>query len=146
VEVSYSIFGERGSMDLLAWHSASATLLVVEIKSELGSVEGLLRPLDAKARLASKLAAERFGWRAVQVGRLVVFPESMSVRRQVDRHQDTLAAALPMRSREVRSWLRQPRGTLRGIWFLSDPGQASVTRNPSSILRVRASPRTSSRA
>lgn len=141
VEVSYSIFGERGSIDLLAWHSATGTLLVVEIKTELGSVERLLRPLDAKVRLATKLASERFGWRALRVGRLVVFPEEMTVRRQVDRHRDTLGAALPMRSREVRSWLRQPHGTLAAIWFFSDPSQTSVTRNPSSILRVRTSAR-----
>jgi hypothetical protein len=32
-EVTYSIFGERGSIDL-AWHPASRTLLVIELKSE----------------------------------------------------------------------------------------------------------------
>src|SRR4051794_5711662 len=51
VEVSYSIFGERGSIDVLAWHAGTATLVVFEIKTELGSVEGLLRPLDTKVRL-----------------------------------------------------------------------------------------------
>lgn len=144
-EVSYSIYGERGSIDLLAWHSATGTLLVVEIKTELGSIEGLLRPLDAKVRLASKLAGERFGWRAPRVGRVVVFPEDMTVRRQVDRHQGTLGEALPMRSRDVRSWLWQPRGTLAGIWFFSDSSPTSVARNPSSILRVRPPARTSRR-
>ena len=45
-EVSYSEFGERGSVDLLAWHPASASLLVIEVKSELASLEATLRKLD----------------------------------------------------------------------------------------------------
>src|SRR4051812_35629681 len=68
IEVSYSIFGERGSIDILAWHAATATLLVIEIKTELGSIEGLLRPLDAKVRLAAGIARDRFGWHAGRVG------------------------------------------------------------------------------
>ena len=34
VEVSFAHFGERGSIDLLAWHRQTATLLVIEIKTE----------------------------------------------------------------------------------------------------------------
>jgi transcriptional regulator with XRE-family HTH domain len=34
-EVSFSDFGDRGSVDLLAWHPATRTLLVVELKTEL---------------------------------------------------------------------------------------------------------------
>ena len=33
VEVSFAHFGERGSIDLLAWHAPTATLLVIEIKT-----------------------------------------------------------------------------------------------------------------
>jgi transcriptional regulator with XRE-family HTH domain len=119
LEVSFSHFGERGSIDLLGWHAATASLLVDETKTELGSVEGLLRPLDVKVRLAPMLARQRFGWQAARVGRVVVFPESVTVRRQVARHRDVLDAALPDGSRDVRRWLRQPAGPLRGIWFLS---------------------------
>jgi transcriptional regulator with XRE-family HTH domain len=36
-EVSYSRYGERGSIDLLAYHTPTATVLVVEIKTALGS-------------------------------------------------------------------------------------------------------------
>ncbi len=80
VEASFAHHGERGSIDILAWHALSRTLVVVEIKSELGSVEGLLRPLDVKARLAGGIAAERFGWRAAQVCSMVVRPENARVR------------------------------------------------------------------
>jgi len=69
VEVTFSVYGDRGSIDILAWHAASRTLLVVEIKTELGSVEGLLRPLDVKCRLARDIARDRFGWQPARVGR-----------------------------------------------------------------------------
>ncbi len=61
-EVSYAHFGEYGSIDLLAWHEATATLLVVEVKTELTSIEQLLRRHDAKVRLGPRLAEERFSW------------------------------------------------------------------------------------
>src|SRR5687768_11921817 len=51
-EVTFSRFGERGSIDLLAFHLASGTLLVIEIKTMIADVQGLLRPIDMKVRLA----------------------------------------------------------------------------------------------
>src|SRR5262245_40210248 len=44
-EVTFSHFGERGSIDILAWHPPTRTLLVTEIKTELGSLEATLRAL-----------------------------------------------------------------------------------------------------
>jgi hypothetical protein len=137
LEVSFALYGERGSIDILAWHSATRTLLIIEIKTELGSVEGLLRPLDAKVRLAPSVAAERFGWKAERVGCVVVFPESGAVRRQLARHATVFDAAFGARSREVRRWLRKPAGELRGRWFLSDSHQPRTTPNPSAVQRVR---------
>lgn len=139
VEVSYAHFGERGAIDLLCWHTSSGTLLVVEIKTELASVEGLLRPLDAKVRLAPVIGRERFGWQARVVSRVVVLPEESTVRRTVRRHAPVLTVALPARSRSVRAWLRGPVARMAGIWFLSPDHRASTIRNPSSIRRIRPS-------
>jgi hypothetical protein len=61
-EVSYSEWGERGSIDLLAWHEPTATLLVIEVKTELVSVEATLRKHDEKVRLAPRIARDRLGW------------------------------------------------------------------------------------
>ena len=138
IEVTYSEFGERGSIDLLAWHVETATLVVFEIKTELGAVEGLLRPLNAKVRLAAGVARDQFGWRAAKVAVIVVFPESVAVRRQVARHATVLRGALPATSRELRSWLRDPVGPIRGLWFLSNLHGTVISRNPSAIRRVRA--------
>ena len=82
-EVSYSIYGERGSIDVLAWHAPTRTLLVVEVKSELISVEETLRVHDAKLRLAPRIAAERFGWQATATARLLVLPDLSTARRRV---------------------------------------------------------------
>ncbi len=71
VEVSYAYFGERGSVDVLAWDAVSETLLVIEVKSEIGSVEETLRRFDVKARLAPRIAAER-GWHPKTIARLLV--------------------------------------------------------------------------
>ena len=42
-DVSFSIYGERGSIDLLAWHQETRTLMVIELKSEIASVEETFR-------------------------------------------------------------------------------------------------------
>jgi hypothetical protein len=52
LEVTYSRFGERGSIDVLGWRPTARSLLVVETKSEIVSVEATLRKLDEKVRLA----------------------------------------------------------------------------------------------
>jgi transcriptional regulator with XRE-family HTH domain len=65
-EVSFSIYGERGFIDQLAWHAASAHLLVVELRTEIVDVNELLGTLDRKARLARTIASER-GWRPEMV-------------------------------------------------------------------------------
>lgn len=107
-EVSYSRFGERGSIDLLAWHPATGTLLVIEIKTELTSVEETLRKHDAKLRLGARIAAERFGWRARRVVRLLVLPEDRTARRRIDAHSGTFARAYPLRGVALRRWLADP--------------------------------------
>src|SRR3990170_5026427 len=50
VEVSYSRYGERGRIDLLAWHPVLRVVLVVEVKTSLVDVQALLGSLDVKTR------------------------------------------------------------------------------------------------
>jgi transcriptional regulator with XRE-family HTH domain len=117
-EVSYSIYGERGSIDLLAWHEATRTLLVIEVKTDLVSLEETLRKHDEKVRLAGRIAAEQFGWRLQAVGRLLVLPGLATPRRRVERHASVLQIAYPARGSFVRSWIREPTGAMSGILFL----------------------------
>ncbi len=96
VEASYSIYGERGSIDILAGHARTRVVLVVEVKSELMSMEELGRKLDEKTRLARRqLCRERFGWAPIGVGRLLVLPDLDSARRAAVRHAALLDRILP---------------------------------------------------
>ena len=136
-EVSFSIYGERGSIDLLAWHPASRTLLVIEIKTSLNSVEETLRRQDAKVRLAARIARERFGWEALATASLLVLPDDTTSRRRVGRHARVLDRAFPMRGRAARAWLRQPVGAPGLLVFLSDVHGANLRRGGAPRRRVR---------
>jgi transcriptional regulator with XRE-family HTH domain len=69
VEVTYSRYRERGSIDVFAGHEVSRSVLVVEVKTAIGGTEATGRKLDEKTRLAAVLAEDRFGWRPRAVGR-----------------------------------------------------------------------------
>jgi transcriptional regulator with XRE-family HTH domain len=58
-EVSYSIYGERGVIDRLAFHAERRMLAVFEIKADLADPAGLVSQVDRYRRLAPKIAAER---------------------------------------------------------------------------------------
>jgi transcriptional regulator with XRE-family HTH domain len=129
VEVTYSSFGERGSIDILAWTPVERIALVVEIKSELVSIEATLRKLDEKVRLTIETVAEvRFGTRPRSVGRLLVLPASTTERRRVAGAAAVLDAALPQRSDAVRTWLRTPSGSIRGLLFVPVTNAGSARR------------------
>jgi transcriptional regulator with XRE-family HTH domain len=51
-EVSFNHYGDRGRVDLLAWHAVNRLLLVVEVRSEVADVQALLGALDVKIRVA----------------------------------------------------------------------------------------------
>jgi transcriptional regulator with XRE-family HTH domain len=117
-EYSFSHYGERGAVDILAWHAPSGTLLVVEVKTRLWDIQDLLSVLDRKRRLLPGLVRREVGWRARAIGVLLVLPEMSTHRHVVDRHSSTFGATLPRRQVEVRGWLANPVGDLRGILFL----------------------------
>jgi transcriptional regulator with XRE-family HTH domain len=119
IEVTYSVYGERGSIDLLARHLVSGALLVVEVKTELTSVEATIRKLDEKTRLAPGIAADRMGWRASTVARLLLVVGTAAQRRRVARHDGALVRAFPMRRTPLRRWLREPTQPMSGLLFLS---------------------------
>jgi len=136
VEVSFAVYGERGSIDLLATRRADGAVLVVEVKTRLMSVEELLRTLDRKVRLATRIVQEREGWRPAVVGRLVVFAEDSTNRRRVER-ASIIASALPLRGAGLAGWLRAPVGPAAGVVFLSLSRGTTGTRRTVARQRVR---------
>ena len=125
VETSYSIRGERGSIDVLGANRTCRCVVVEEVKTSLVSLDSTLRKLDEKVRLVrTELCQQQFGWVPRTVGRLLILPDTTSARRSVARHDALLRVALPDRGSEVRRWLRAPNGDLAGILFLPFAGRS----------------------
>lgn len=136
LEVTFSIYGERGSIDVFAWHPATRTLLIIEVKSVVPDAQGTLAPLDRKARLAPGIARER-GLDPAVVGRLLVVGERMENRRRVERFGALFNAALPTRGWAARRWLRNPAGPIAGLMFLSISTRSDARRTSTGRSRVR---------
>jgi transcriptional regulator with XRE-family HTH domain len=135
LEVTFNVFGDRGSIDVLAWHSARPSLLVIEVKSVVPDAQGTLMPLDRKVRLAPGIARDR-GWNATSVSRLLVVGDRTMNRRRVTRLASLFDAALPVRGHAVRRWLRCPVGAVSALLFLSDSPGGGVGRTAAGRLRV----------
>ena len=135
IEVSFARYGERGSVDILAWHRDARVLLIVEVKSEISGVEETLRRHDVKVRLAPHIAFERLGERPAHVARLLVLPDTSSTRRRLTEHDITFRRAYPARGRPVARWLAAPDGPLAGILLLR-----GTAGGPGRRRRVRPGP------
>ena len=107
-EVSYSIYGERGVIDMLAWHAGSSMVLVVEFTTELVDVNDLVGSMDRRRRLAIRIGQD-LGWRPTAASSLVVLVGSRTNRRRVAEHRTLLRAAFPHDGRRLAGWLREPR-------------------------------------
>lgn len=119
VEVTFSEFGERGSIDIVALRRDLGIAVIVEVKTTLTAIDDTIRRVDVKDRLAAKLILDRFGWRPTMVSRLLIVLDNSTNRRRVASHDDTLRPAFGTRGRDVRSWLRRPAGRISGLMFLS---------------------------
>ncbi len=118
-EVSFSIWGERGVIDLMLWHPGRHALVVVELKTELVDVNELLGTLDRKRRLARQIGRER-GWEADTISAWIVVAASRTNERRVAAHKTVLRAAYPIGGRGVASWLKRPTGSMSALsmWWV----------------------------
>ena len=135
-EVSFSIYGERGIIDILAWHPGRRMLLVIELKTEIVEVSGLLGSMDQRRRLARKIA-DRLGWDALAVSTWVVVAESRTNRRAVAAHGNVLRAKMPVDGRAIGRWLRDPSSRIDALSFLPDRHGATVRRPSAPVRRVK---------
>ena len=106
-EPSFNHYGDRGRIDVLAFHPARRILLVVEIKTRLEDVQDLLGRLDVKRRVAPTMGRER-GWQPSVVVPAIVISEGRTTRRRIAAHA-ALFASFTTRARAAMAWLRQPR-------------------------------------
>jgi transcriptional regulator with XRE-family HTH domain len=134
-EVSFSIYGERGVIDILAWHPASRTLLVIELKTELVDINDLMGGLDRKQRLAAEIADKR-GWHASSVSTWVVLANGRTNRRELASHEKVLRTKFPDDGRMVRGWLRRPSGVMHALGFLPSIHDVKLGRDLRPVRRV----------
>lgn len=111
-EVTYNHFGDRGSIDDLAFDAATGTLLVSELKTGIYDAQRMLAKIDEKERLASDLA-RRFDWHARHVVSCLVVADTRTNRRRVQQH-GALFGRFGVRGREVSAWLSAP-GSASGL-------------------------------
>ena len=132
-EVSFSIWGERGVIDILAWHPGERALLVTELKTDIADANEMVGTADRKRRLAAQVAKER-GWDPVSVSVWVIVSASRTNRRRIAAHGAMLRAAFPGDGRSIRAWLRRPD---RQTAAFSTWSEASNLGRLASVRRVR---------
>jgi transcriptional regulator with XRE-family HTH domain len=137
-EVTFGIYGERGSVDVLARHPATGGLLVVEVKSVVPDLQSMLASHDRKVRLAPAIARQQ-EWPPGPAARLLVLVSGRTVRRRLAEHRSTVAIAYPRSSTAMRAWLRKPtREAIGGVLFVPDMRQAIARRQ---VARAHPRPR-----
>jgi len=145
VEVSFSIRGERGSVDVLGYHEATGDVLVSEVKSVVPDSQATLYGIDRKARLAPEIARAR-GWTCRGVTRLLVVGDSSTSRRRIAALAATYRTAFPVGGGEVRRWLRRPGAPIAGLLFLPYSQPTHARTSTTGMQRVRAPRPTGRRA
>ena len=136
-EVSFAIYGERGSIDQLGWHEARHHLLVVELKTEFVDVNEMLGTLDRKVRLARRIATER-GLAAEMISMWLVVADSRTNRRAAAEHRQLLAGRFELDGRSLAAFLRRPSAATTGLAFWTDarhPGAIQATLAPPKAVR-----------
>jgi transcriptional regulator with XRE-family HTH domain len=136
-ETSFSEYGERGVIDLLCWHAATRSLLVIEIKTELLDFGELLGKLDIKERLGPRVAG-RLGWRPTSISTALLVAESTTNRRRATAHAGLLRTALSADGRAFAAWLVRPTGAIHALRFVSDVRTGNVRSGFGSPTRVRS--------
>jgi transcriptional regulator with XRE-family HTH domain len=112
-EVSFNRYGERGRIDLLAYHPASGILLVIEVKTILVDAQALLGVLDMKTRIAPSVA-RGLGLNVHSVVPCLVVVEGTTNRRRLAQHAH-LFGRFVVRGRAAGTWLRAPHTLAVGL-------------------------------
>jgi transcriptional regulator with XRE-family HTH domain len=127
-EYTFNVFGDRGSVDVLAWHPVRRAVLLIEVKTWLTDLQAMLSSLSRKVRLVPGLVAEERGWDRLALGHVVVVLDTRRNRSTVGSHRATFDATFPVGTVDVRAWLRAPTSNLAGLWFLALRPESPTSR------------------
>jgi transcriptional regulator with XRE-family HTH domain len=136
-EVTFAHYGERGVIDILAWHAETCSLLIIELKTELVDPHELVAVMHRRVRLGHVIA-EQQGWVPATVSAWVVIRDSATERRRLRKHAGLLRGAFPDDGRTARGWLRRPRGELFALSFWSGVTPGGTSKALGRVQRVRA--------
>jgi transcriptional regulator with XRE-family HTH domain len=135
-EVSFNQYGDRGRIDLVAFHPVTRTLLIIEIKTAIVDAQAMLGALDVKARVG-RAVARQLGWEARRVVPALVILDGSTARRHV-RALEPLLTRFDLRGRRAVDWLRQPDVPVNGLLFLTKfPSNAGSDVRRAGRRRVR---------
>ena len=129
VEVSFNHYGDRGRIDIIAFHPGRRIVLIVEVKSGIGDLQEMLGRLDTKFRLATRIARD-LGWTNVTACvPAFVIGDTRAARRTIAAHS-ALFAQYPRRGRQALAWLRNPtaQAPMGLLWFMNHPDSHRVHR------------------
>jgi transcriptional regulator with XRE-family HTH domain len=135
-EVSFSARGERGVIDIVAWHGASRSLLVIELKTRIVDISNLMATMDIRRRMARAIAIDR-GWDPAAIGVWVVSAPARTNARALAEHATVLRAKFPDDGRVMRRWLASPSGGVAALSFLPKVRLGDLGRDPTTPRRVR---------
>ncbi|MGH2382304.1 MAG: helix-turn-helix domain-containing protein [Candidatus Limnocylindria bacterium] len=135
-ETTFAVYGERGVIDILAFHPPTGALLIIELKTDLVDVQQLMTAADRYRRLAPRVARER-GWNVRSIGVWVALRDTRTNRRRVGEHADILRLAFPGDGRSVRRWSRSPDGPMSALSFIPDEAGRPGAATSSGVRRVR---------
>jgi transcriptional regulator with XRE-family HTH domain len=110
VEVSFNVFGDRGRIDVLAYHAMTGALVVIEIKTRIDDAQDVLGRLDVKKRIAPTIARDR-DWRVVGITPALFVLDGSTARRRIGAHA-ALFAPFALRARAAMAWLRRPKSPM----------------------------------
>jgi transcriptional regulator with XRE-family HTH domain len=136
-EVSFNQFGERGTIDILAWHASTGIVLVVELKTAIVDINNLMSTMDKRRRLALKIASD-LGWKAEAVATWVVVAAGRSNDRALAEHATVLRTKFPGDGRSMRRWLARPAGDIAALSFLPKARLSDLGRDARTPRRISA--------
>lgn len=132
-EASFSEWGERGRIDLLAFDPAAGALVIVEVKTQLLDLQDLFGSLNVKERLAATIA-ERRGWKVTRDVTVLAVAHT-AANRAVVREHPSLFAEFGTR-RLTSTGLRSGRRLIH--WVKADGGAGSWLAGRQRVRRQRA--------
>ena len=128
-EVSFNIYGERGVVDIVAWHPGRRALLIIELKTDIADVNELIGTFDRKRRLAREIVKER-GWVPTTVSGWVIVSAGRTNRARIAAHGAMLRAACPLDGRSILAWLADPTRAMAALsmWSSAKGGPTTSGR------------------